>query len=40
MMVSAVAATPHDDDDDGGDAAATLPLLPLLAPLALSLDKR
>ena len=39
MMVSAVAATPHDDDD-GGDAAATLPLLPVLAPLALSLDKR
>ena len=40
MMVSAVAATPHDDGDDGGDAAAALPLPALLAPLALSLEKR
>ena len=39
MMVSAVAATPHDDEDSGGGAAA-LPLLALLAPLALSLEKR
>ena len=40
MMVSAVAATPHDDDEDedGGDAAAALPLLALRAPLALSLE--
>ena len=35
MMVSAVAATPQDDD--GG--AVALPLLALLAPLALSFDE-
>ena len=38
MMVSAVAATPHDDGGGGG-AAVALPLLALLAPLALAFDE-
>ena len=42
MMVSAVAATPHDDGGGGGGgggAAVALPLLALLAPLALAFDE-
>ena len=39
MMVSAVAATPHDDDDE--DDAVALPFLAALAPplMALSFDE-